>query len=312
MRPSIAIVGSVADPHVRAVCERLVTGARPVVIDYSAYLTRFAASIRHEPSGNVRLALDDPDIGTLDQVRTVWWRRPLAFAHRETEDHEHRRYLDIQSEFFWTGFLALLPPNTLWYNDWRADHAADRNLLQLRIATELGLTTPDTLVSSSAEEVAAFAPLHGEISFKSFGGSRRYWRPTAIYSSDAIAALWRHGSYPLIFQEYIDGEYDYRVVCIDDHTTSVEFHTAQSRYPYDVRVDTSLPGREVILEEPVTSRLRRMCNRLGLRFAAFDLRRRRSGELVFLELNPAGQFLYLDQRAKTDIVGAMAHALCVN
>ncbi|WP_377828150.1 hypothetical protein ACFKHW_29655 [Bradyrhizobium lupini] len=103
------------------------------------------------------MALDDPNIGALDQVRTVWWRRPLAFAHRETEDHERRRYLDIQCEFCWTGFVALLPPNTVWYNDWRADHAADRNLLQLRVATELGFAIPDTLVSSSAEEAAAFA-----------------------------------------------------------------------------------------------------------------------------------------------------------
>jgi hypothetical protein len=295
-----------------AVCERLAAASRPVVIDYAAYLTRYAASIRHEPSGNVRLALDDPNIDALDWVRAVWWRRPLAFAHRAAEDREHRRYLDIQCEFFWTGFLALLPPNTVWYNDWRADHAADRNLLQLRIAAELGLAIPDTLVTSSVEEVAAFAPLHGQIAFKSFGGSRRYWRPTALYSPNAIAELWKHGSYPLIFQEYIDGEYDYRVVCIDEHTTSVEFHTARSRYPYDVRVDALLPGREVILEQPVTRRLRQMCERLGLRFAAFDLRRRRSGELVFLELNPGGQFLYLDQRARTDIVGAMAHALCVD
>ncbi|WP_314957113.1 hypothetical protein [Bradyrhizobium cosmicum] len=104
-------------------------------------------------------------------------------------------YLDIQCEFFWTGFLALLPPNTVWYNDRRVDHAADRNLLQLRVATELGFAIPDTLVSSSAEEVAAFAPLHGQIVFKSFGGSRRYWRPNAIYSSNAIAALWKDGSY---------------------------------------------------------------------------------------------------------------------
>ncbi|MET4483452.1 hypothetical protein ABIB66_008022 [Bradyrhizobium sp. F1.13.3] len=94
-------------PHVGAVCERLVAASRPVVIDYSAYLIRCAASVRLKPSSNVRLALDDPNIDALDQVRTVWCN-PLAFAHRETEDHERRRNLDIPMRILLDGLPGAL------------------------------------------------------------------------------------------------------------------------------------------------------------------------------------------------------------
>ncbi|MGL9621598.1 hypothetical protein QRQ56_26660 [Bradyrhizobium sp. U531] len=109
------------------------------------------------------MALDDPNIDALDQVWTVWCdgRWHLRTARRKTTSVDG--ISTFQCEFFWTGFLALLPPNTVWYNDWRADDAADHNLLQLRVATELGFAILDTLVSSSAEEVAAFAPLHGKL-----------------------------------------------------------------------------------------------------------------------------------------------------
>jgi glutathione synthase/RimK-type ligase-like ATP-grasp enzyme len=64
----------------------------------------------------------------------------------------------------------------------------------------------------------------------------------------------------------------------------------------------SLPAR---LEE----RLRRLVRALGLAYAAVDLRRRPDGEHVFLEVNPGGQWLFVEQRTGQRITEAMADLL---
>jgi hypothetical protein len=309
LNPDLLIVGSVADPHVQAVCGRLAPACAPLVIDHSAYLAKYDASIRFAAGRTVSLRIHPSDVTSFDNVRAVWWRRPLAFELSQTTDKEYRKFLQHQYEFFWTGFFSFLPDIASWYNDWQADFAADRNVVQLRVASELGMSVPDTLISSSSLEAVEFAGRYEQTIFKSFGGSKPHWRPTRLFSKLAIDELWTTHNFPVIFQEYIAGDYDYRVICIDNHVTAVEFDTGRSSYRYDVRVDSSMPCRIITLESCVVKFLKQMLERFGLRYGAFDFRRRHSGELVFLELNPAGQFLYLDRRAGTDVSSAMARAL---
>jgi glutathione synthase/RimK-type ligase-like ATP-grasp enzyme len=55
--------------------------------------------------------------------------------------------------------------------------------------------------------------------------------------------------------------------------------------------------------------VRRLVRRLGLVYAAIDLRRRRGGEHVFLEVNPSGQWLGFEERTGQPITRAMARLL---
>ena len=118
---------------------------------------------------------------------------------------------------------------------------------------------------------------------------------------------------PVVFQEYIPGGDDYRVVLIDEFVQAVTFDTMNSRYPLDVSMDPASRCRTDVIPDPLLAALRAFMSRLGLRYGAFDLRRKPGGEFVFLEINPAGQFLYLDLRANTGVAKAMANALsCKN
>jgi hypothetical protein len=306
--PTVIIIGSVADAHVQSVCSRLPQASIPAIIDLSKYLSTYAASIEYGPNGQAALQLFPSEYRTLESVKAIWWRRPLAFNSKASEK-ELSRFFECQFEFFWTSFLSFLPKDVRWYNDWRADYAIDRNASQLRIAHEFGLKIPETLITSCPSQAKRFVRDRESAVFKSFGGSVTYWEPTMLASSENLEQLWLLGPRPVIFQEYIAGPHDYRVIIIDDKVFSVEFDTEQSAYRYDVRVDVSTPCRTVGLEEVIVEKLKAMLKHLGLRYGAFDLRRNRTGDLVFFELNPAGQFLYLDRRAGTNISAAMAGAL---
>jgi hypothetical protein len=77
--------------------------------------------------------------------------------------------------------------------------------------------------------------------------------------------------------------------------TSVDYRRDQFRLAY---APCSLP-------DAVTKALGAFLDRLGLSYGAFDLIARPDGALVFLELNPVGQWLWIEQRANIDISGAI-------
>jgi glutathione synthase/RimK-type ligase-like ATP-grasp enzyme len=49
--------------------------------------------------------------------------------------------------------------------------------------------------------------------------------------------------------------------------------------------------------------------RLGLVYGAIDMRRTADGRYVFLEINPAGQWLFIEERTKQPITSAVAGKL---
>jgi glutathione synthase/RimK-type ligase-like ATP-grasp enzyme len=52
-----------------------------------------------------------------------------------------------------------------------------------------------------------------------------------------------------------------------------------------------------------------LMRRLGLVYGAIDLRRRADGEYLFFEVNPAGQWLFVEQRTGQPIADAVAAEL---
>ena len=55
-----------------------------------------------------------------------------------------------------------------------------------------------------------------------------------------------------------------------------------------------------------STKLHELMNRLGLVYGAIDLRLTPDGRYVFLEINPAGQFLYIEKATGQPITAALA------
>lgn len=60
------------------------------------------------------------------------------------------------------------------------------------------------------------------------------------------------------------------------------------------------------LELETEQRLRRLVKRMGLAYAAIDLRLTPEGEYVFLEVNPRGQYLFVELLAEIPLSKHMA------
>jgi hypothetical protein len=63
------------------------------------------------------------------------------------------------------------------------------------------------------------------------------------------------------------------------------------------------------LPPETAAKLHELMGCLGLTYGAIDLRLMPEGRYVFLEVNPAGQFLYIEQATDQPIAAALAHVL---
>jgi glutathione synthase/RimK-type ligase-like ATP-grasp enzyme len=114
----------------------------------------------------------------------------------------------------------------------------------------------------------------------------------------------------VIFQEYIPAGVDLRVTIVGSQVFCGAIHSQAGGYKADFRMEMDTSRIEPSsLPENVERCLLGLMKRLGLVYGAVDLRRTPSGEHVFLEVNTAGQWLFVEQATGQPIAQALAEAL---
>jgi glutathione synthase/RimK-type ligase-like ATP-grasp enzyme len=145
-----------------------------------------------------------------------------------------------------------------------------------------------------------------KVVFKAFLASIEEWRETRLVEPEDLERLDLVRYAPVIFQEYVNGV-DLRITVIGDRLFAAEIDARQSSYPVDMRmVIGEGTVRAVELPAAVQAALLALQRRLNLVYGAIDMRLTDDGQYYFLEVNPAGQWLFIEQRTGQPI--AQAHA----
>jgi RimK-like ATP-grasp domain len=310
----IAVVSYPEDPHAAAVIAHLDEARVPVtLLDLSDLPDRATLTIGYDNGGGPsRLEYRRGDDVPLDlrTVETVWWRRPQAADPAAIVDPSVRAFAIGEWHEAINGLWQLL--DARWVNDPVRDEVAARKALQLRVAGEVGLRVPRTLVTSDPDQARAFIEARdgAETVFKTFSCTHEIWRETRLVREDELPLLDAVRLAPVIFQEYVPAEVDLRVTIVGRRHFAAAIHSQTTDYPVDFRMSlgqavvepTTLPGE-------IERRLLDLMDRLGLTYGAVDMRRTPSGEHVFLEVNTAGEFLFIEDLTAQPIARALAELL---
>ncbi len=93
-----------------------------------------------------------------------------------------------------------------------------------------------------------------------------------------------------VYQEEIPGTDHLRVMVFGE-----KVHAARIRSDeLDWRLANDMEVAPIVIDERLSDRLREVTTRLGLRMGVFDVKLPPNGEPVFLEINPQGQFLFVE------------------
>ena len=288
-------------------------GAAATLLDLSSFPERAQLSLNYRdgnaPDHRIREG-SNPDLA-LSDCGVVWWRRPQPFqVHAEISNGAYRHFALSEAEEAFAGLWLAL--DTFWVNQPIRDQAAARKVYQLRLAQDVGLETPVTLVTNSPEDALAFVRERGpeRTIYKAFSASVQHWRETRLLKPEELKLLDNVKFAPLIFQEYVPAQVDLRITIMGEDVFAAAIHSQDTSYAVDFRIDMDAARVETFeLPSDVLARLQLLMDRLGLVYGAIDMRLTPDGRYVFLEINPAGQWLFIEQRTDQPMTETFARLL---
>jgi hypothetical protein len=310
---TVLIAAPLADPHAQAVATALgKCGVAVELLDLADYPINLTLTIAFG-DGDRRMQLRRPGTGAghldMEKVRAVWWRRPGTFSFPESMLPAHRRLAHSESSTAFHGMFAAMRAS--WINPPAEDELANHKPYQLAVAQAVGLEIPRTLMTSDPDELRAFRrECEDDVIYKQFIALPESWAETrklgvaeSQISDESIRMA------PVIFQRRVAAIADLRVTIIGDDVFAAAVDLRDLEYAIDVRLN--LNPRYVIHNLPieVTAKLQALMHKLDLVYGAIDLRLTEDGRYVFLEINPAGQFLYVEEQTGQPIAQALASRL---
>ncbi|GAA5053364.1 MvdC/MvdD family ATP grasp protein [Nocardia callitridis] len=303
---SVLIVSESDDLHATAMAATLREhhGHSPIRLDLRDF-PRESGSFRLDRFGTTRSM---SHLLGLDDVRSVWWRRPHPSnvpAGVLASDNDFRQ---AECDGFIQGMLWSIP--AFWVNDPGADRTAARKIVQLETALRAGFAVPETLITNDSDEARSFIESRPcPVVYKRTGTGRAEFAETRIVTDDDYPRLTAIHSAPTTFQDYVNARWDLRVVWVDGVAWTTRIDSQAGVGWVDSRLDTSVDFTPDQLPASVSKSMATLMGALGLSFGVLDLRLGVDGEYYFLEVNPQGQFAYLEIKTGMPIFRSLANLL---
>lgn len=241
----------------------------------------------------------------LTGVRAVWWRRPIP-PRIVAGDQAVDRWASEEARLALDGALRSMDAH--WVNHPDNNRVAQDKIGQLQRAADIGFAVPDWIVTNDAANARAFTELHpGGMVAKPLGAGqlgdgRTLW--TSRVEPSAIADL---GPEPYLFQRFVRRRADLRVTVVGDDLFAVAIDS--SEHP-EARDDWRRAGRDahhkiVALDATTATRCLALTRSFGLSFAAIDLALDEEGRTWFFEVNPNGQWAWLEEATGVPITASL-------
>lgn len=274
----------------------------------------------------VSYSLDGPVLTTKlkenympSDISDVWYRRPKALEPPDGTDRNDKSHIAAEWSEALEGVLAHIPADR-WMNHPARIATASHKLDQLSRAATHSLSVPQTLVTQDPEEMCRFwKTCDGKVIVKPLAlGYIERELPDAdsvIYTNivsesdlDKLDTLHRC---PTLFQQMVEKVLDVRITVVDEHVVPIAM---RSTVPGEKGIDIRRRNMENVeyssiqLPDSVRNSILSLLKGYGLRFAAVDMGISDQGEWFFFEINPNGQWAWLDLAGGFDIAAAFVES----
>ncbi|HCN48789.1 MAG TPA: ATP-grasp ribosomal peptide maturase [Chryseobacterium sp.] len=249
-----------------------------------------------------------------DHIKGVWHRKAWRISVPEELDEDYEKiFLNEYGNLRYN--LMTVLEDIPWINPYENEKKIDGNkMLQLKIAQKNNLIIPKTVYSNDEEKITTFfhqyckgkgiAKLHG-VTAKTMSGENM--TSTMVIEEDTLEHLSDIAYCPMIFQPYIDKEYELRIVYIDgefftgmiNNSENADWRIAREGYFWSAY---ELPGS-------VKKNLTSMMKEMGLYIGAIDMIKGKDGQYYFLEVNPQGEWGMLQKELGFPIAEKIADNL---
>ncbi|UAA38829.1 hypothetical protein KIH87_00165 [Paraneptunicella aestuarii] len=237
----------------------------------------------------------------------IWSRRfyvqKISKEYEETD--RHIAYKNLEETL--NGALSVANGNAFWINNHTSAMNAENKISQLQKAQQLGFHLPKTLISNDADEVLSFIESQNDkVIYKPL--AYMDWRIkdyalkvfSSLVSSADFTSKEDIQSCPAIYQSYENKKLELRVIVMGSTCQAVAI---DSQSHESSQIDWRLGDLEdkrpelstFTLPDDMVQKCISLTHSLGLAYSAIDLILKPDGTFIFLEINPMGQFLWIEE-----------------
>jgi glutathione synthase/RimK-type ligase-like ATP-grasp enzyme len=310
----IIILSTDADAHLSYVTRHL-KDEEVVLINPADMLDGVDTIDYHFAKGKVEVFYKDE---LLADVKSVWVRRPTLMISRPMPvKSRHVAYVRNAANRHLDMFNFIFP-DALWMSDVNATRVADIKIVQLQLAEKVGFNIPETLFSSTPRRAKAFVQQQGICIAKTMTHIMPYKSlafTKILKKTDSIDYSHLYLD-PYTFQEYIKPAYELRITVVGDQVFAAkvdgeEIDGTNSKFR-DWRyahANNTFKASIADIPDNIAEKCIRFVKEIGLLFGAFDFIVDENGKYWFLEINPGGQWAFIEQATGQPIGKAIAKLL---
>jgi hypothetical protein len=244
-----------------------------------------------------------------NECMSVFCRFSLEMLTASSDDPV-KRFSQNESLAAFLAPLRTIEP-ARWVNDPWLESRVDCKILQTKIANEIGLKTPDFIVSSNYKDVQEFCNTYRKVVIKALSDTPlaysqgEFKNPEDLDTADFAAPYTTKLPYfdekimrcldgsPCFIQEEIIKASDIRVTVIDNQVFAVEIPYKKGR-PIDFRQAPVYGVKPMILAENIERKTIELLKKLRVRFASCDFICEVKDNIYFLEANVQGNWLWTE------------------
>ncbi len=245
------------------------------------------------------------NFSNLNSIKSVWFRR-IKIPHFEHIPNSVNKYIHNELRVYFSNLWELLEAK--WLSIPKFIYRAENKFLQLNEARKIGFEIPSTLISYDPNRINKFFnDNNGDVIVKPIFNNEFKLQDKSkhIYTNkidrNQIDKISEYFPLPSIFQSYIEKEIEVRITVVENQIFSAYVDSQSS-------IETSIDWRrkrnkfyEINLPESIKEKCVQLVKKLNLSFGAIDMIKTKEGKFVFLEINPNGQWGWIELETQLPI-----------
>lgn len=251
----------------------------------------------------------------ISDIDAAYFRRPEPISIQPGVAADGQLYCALE----WHAALESLywELGSRWLNAPHHIMLAENKLRQLRLASQCGMKIPETLATNDPKAAIAFCE-RGQVIGKPFrqalvslDGAESVIFTNRVHI-DATTDPQAIKAAPMILQKEIRKLFDVRVTVVGEKIFAAAIDSQSNPETLvDWRRSSTANLKHLIheLPAPLSAQCVQLTKRLGLRFGAIDFVLDLHGEYWFLEINPNGQWGWIESRTELPIANAIVDEL---
>lgn len=253
------------------------------------------------------------------KISAIYYRKPSSPKSLTSTVAEMQEFCEAESGYFIRAFLGYLSSlaNVKWINNHQKIRLAENKPLQFTIAKNIGLTMPKTIITNNPSLAYEFYLNQSKnIVLKALVG-KGLPNKKLFYTTRLGKNLKRNDfdsvkTTATYFQEFIEKAYDIRIVVVESSIFSVKIESQEfieSSTDFRATSYKNLKHSIIDLPAPLKKYLLKLVKSFGLVHAEIDMCVTKDDQYIFFEINPNGQWLWLELQTDIKISDAFVNAL---